>query len=106
MRPIARVHGRPRAVPCSEGLERGSWLDLDLAQHCELSVFIGSGDEQFSLSNQFQGEQVNVWSVTHKDHWRRTAVAGDQRVGLALEGACALPIGSCNLAQGSIGYYK
>jgi len=48
--------------------DRGSRLDLDLAQHCEFSVFIGSGDKQLSLTNQLQGEQVNVWSVTHKDH--------------------------------------
>ena len=60
--------------------------------------------EQLSLTDQLQAKQVNVWSVTHKDHWRRTTVAGNQRLGLTLEGACPLPIGSCNLAQGSIGY--
>src|SRR5229473_2618859 len=49
---------------------RTSWLDLDLAQHSEFSVFIGSSDKQLSLINQLQAEQVNVWSVTHKDHWR------------------------------------
>src|SRR3984893_11864674 len=41
-----RVHGRSNAVPCNEGLGRASWLDLDLAQHSEFSVFIGSSDEQ------------------------------------------------------------
>src|SRR5258708_4705034 len=30
----------------------GSWVDLDLAQHSEFSVFIGSSDDQLSLTNQ------------------------------------------------------
>src|SRR5439155_9353552 len=74
----AEAKPRRRASELSDRLGRGSWLDLDLAQHSEFSVFIGSSDDQLSLINQLQAEQVNVWSVTHKDHWRRTAVAGDQ----------------------------
>jgi hypothetical protein len=68
---------RRLALVGEPGLSRGSWLDLDRAQHSEFAVFIGSSHEQLSLNNRLQAEQVNVWSVTHKDHWRRTTVAGD-----------------------------